>query len=32
MSAQAAGKWSLALGVETTEHERIDVAAPILIE
>ena len=32
MSAAPAGKWSLALSVQTVESRRIDIAAPILIE
>ncbi|MFG3593276.1 copper chaperone PCu(A)C [Bradyrhizobium sp. RDI18] len=32
MSATAAGKWSLALSVQTVGSGRIDIAAPILIE
>jgi copper(I)-binding protein len=32
MSAAAAGKWMLSLGIEVKAGDRIDVAAPILIE
>jgi copper(I)-binding protein len=32
MPAAAAGQWSLALGVKLADNDRIDIAAPILIE
>jgi hypothetical protein len=32
MSAAAPGKWSLALGIEMAATDRVDIAAPILIE
>jgi copper(I)-binding protein len=32
MPASAEGKWSLALGIEMGAHDRVDIAAPILIE
>jgi hypothetical protein len=32
MPAAAAGKWSLALGVEIAANDRVELVAPILIE
>ncbi|WP_234685856.1 copper chaperone PCu(A)C [Bradyrhizobium monzae] len=32
MTAAATGKWSLALGIDMKKDDRIDIAAPILIE
>ena len=32
MTAGASGKWSLALGIDVTKDDRIDIAAPVLIE
>jgi hypothetical protein len=32
MPTAAAGKWSLALGINVTSTDRIDIAAPVLIE
>lgn len=32
MTAAGSGKWSLALGIDMAKDERIDIAAPILIE
>jgi copper(I)-binding protein len=32
MPAAVAGKWSLALGIDVTSTERIDIAAPVLVE
>lgn len=32
MTAAASGKWSLSLGIDVKKHDRIDIAAPILIE
>jgi periplasmic copper chaperone A len=32
MTAGTSGKWSLALGIDMTKDDRIDIAAPILIE
>jgi len=32
MTAAASGKWSLALGIDMKKDDRIDIAAPILIE
>jgi hypothetical protein len=32
MTAAARGKWSLSLGIDLKKDDRIDIAAPILIE
>jgi hypothetical protein len=32
MPALAEGKWSLAVGIEMGAHDRVDIAAPVLIE
>jgi periplasmic copper chaperone A len=31
LPADAAGKWSLALGIQIAAHDRVDIAAPVLI-
>jgi hypothetical protein len=32
MPAATAGKWSLALGIDIAANDRVELAAPILIE
>jgi hypothetical protein len=32
MAAEASGKWSLSLGIALGKNDRVDMAAPILIE
>ena len=32
MTAAASGKWSLSLGIDLAKDDRVDIAAPILIE
>ena len=32
LTAAASGKWSLSLGIDMAKDDRVDIAAPILIE
>ena len=32
LTAAASGKWSLSLGIDLAKDDRVDIAAPILIE
>jgi len=32
LTAAASGKWSLSLGIDPANNDRVDIAAPILIE
>jgi hypothetical protein len=32
LTAAASGKWSLSLGIDLAKNDRVDIAAPILIE
>jgi hypothetical protein len=32
LPADSAGKWSLALGIQIAANDRVDIAAPVLIE
>jgi periplasmic copper chaperone A len=32
LTAAVSGKWSLSLGIELAKDDRVDIAAPILIE